>query len=340
MTTRVRLLRPILIALAVTILAAVAFGVALVRHRKVLAPVAQTVLPSPERAFGKSRLSLLILGIDYDYTETGLPSSKNARSDTIMAVSLDFPARTARVLSVPRDMVATFPDGSRAKINAAFADGGAREAQHVIANFLGLPGGFDRYIVLRVSAAKDLIDAVGGLDITPDETMDYDDNWGHLHIHFKRGTHYHMDGTQAVSYSRFRHDACGDPCRIRRQQDVIRHLVAKVTGDRLNDLTHVAALVNVLRRDVDTDVKPSEAISLTAHYAQTNMRDLRTAQVPFADNTDLPGLGSVLIADEHQKRLLVRRMFVDPIPVPNVRPCGVPTGQLAPLGLSGTPAVR
>ena len=66
--------------------------------------------------------------------------------------------------------------------------------------------------------------------------MNYDDNWGHLHIHFMGGKKYHMNGEQAVSYMRFRHDACSDPCRIKRQQQVVRIMIAKLKNDKFNDV--------------------------------------------------------------------------------------------------------
>ena len=48
-----------------------------------------------------------------------------------------------------------------------------------------------------------------------------------------------MNGEQAVSYSRFRHDACSDPCRIKRQQQVVRIMIAKLKNDKFNDLLRV-----------------------------------------------------------------------------------------------------
>src|ERR1700694_2005410 len=41
-------------------------------------------IPAPREAFHKDRIYVLVLGIDYDYDEKDQPSSKNARSDTIM----------------------------------------------------------------------------------------------------------------------------------------------------------------------------------------------------------------------------------------------------------------
>ena len=111
---------------------------------------------------------------------------------------------------------------------------------------------FDRYLTFRINTTKDLINAIGGVDVPVTETLNYDDTWGHLHIHFKPGL-THMDGDQAVSYMRFRHDACSDPCRIKRQQQVERLTIEKLKNDKFNDLTHIAQLIDVLRHDVDTN---------------------------------------------------------------------------------------
>src|SRR3974390_1311142 len=102
--------------------------------------IARIFIPSSRDVFGKDRLAVLILGIDYNYDDRDLPFSKGARSDTIMAVSLDFPTKSVRELSVPRDMDVVLPNGTEDKINAAYAQGGAPESKAVIAKFLGLPG--------------------------------------------------------------------------------------------------------------------------------------------------------------------------------------------------------
>ena len=144
--------------------------------------------------------------------------------------------------------------------------GGPHAAERAVAKFLGLPG-FDRYVVLRVDATKSLVDAIGGIDVPVAQAMNYDDSWGHLHIHFTPGMH-HMNGDQAVSYSRFRHDACSDPCRIQRQQQVLRITIAKLKGDKFNDLTHIHSLIDVVNRNVETDLDTTEKLSLAQAYSR------------------------------------------------------------------------
>lgn len=277
-------------------------------------------IENPQSHFGADRINVLVMGIDYDYDDKDIESSAKARSDTIMALSLGFPTTanphgTVSELSIPRDMDVMLPNGQgENKINAAYSFGGAKEAERVVADFLGIPQ-FDRYITLRIDATKSLIDAIGGIDITPEKTMNYDDNWGHLHIHFIGGKHYHMNGEQAVSYSRFRHDACSDPCRIKRQQQVLRTTIAKLKNDRLNDLMHVNRLIEVVRKNVYTDIGDREALSLAYAFSHVDLAGIKTTQVPYTDDKSLACCGDVLIADQAAKAQLVRKLFLDPNPL-------------------------
>jgi LCP family protein required for cell wall assembly len=287
--------------------------------------IARIFIPSSQSVFGKDRLAVLILGIDYNYTDGDIEYSKGARSDTIMTASLDFPAKSVRELSVPRDMDVVLPNGREDKINAAYAEGGPAEAKAVIAKFLGLPG-FDRYVVLRVDATKDIINALGGVDVDVENSdalrhqgangpIDYDDNWGHLHVHLKPGLQ-HLSGDQAVGYARFRHDWCSDPCRIMRQQQVIRAVVNRLEHNQLNTLVHIQSLLAVARKDVETDLTPQEELSLATDYANLNMASIKTEQVPYIADKDLPLAGNVIIADERAKAELVAKLFGPEAPPP------------------------
>ena len=260
-------------------------------------------VPSPQSVFGRDRLYVLLLGIDYNYDNKDQEYSTQARSDTIMAAGLDFPTKSIKIVSIPRDMAAIV-HGQEDKINGAFASGGEPYSDDVIGTWLGLPKSerntyFDRYIVLKINATKELVDAIGGIDVPVSEQMDYDDSWGHLHIHFKPGM-THMNGEQAVSYSRFRHDACSDPCRIKRQQQVLQITVAKLKSDKFNDLSHISALIGVINRNVTTNFSDDEKRSLAWHFRDINLADLKTDQVAYND-TRQGASGEVLVPDEKQK---------------------------------------
>jgi LCP family protein required for cell wall assembly len=288
---------------------------------KVVSAVERVFVPEPATLFGKDHLSVLLIGLDYDYDRLDQETSKSSRSDVIMALNVDFKNYRVNELSVPRDMIATMPNGQKAKINQAQSEGGIKESKAVIADWLEIPP-FDRYILMRIDTSKDVINAIGGVDVIvknsdalkgtgPNGPVDYDDSWGHLHIHLKPGFQ-HLDGEHAVGYARFRHDWCSDPCRIMRQQQVIRAIVDRVTRNHLNTLTHARALLGVIRKDIETDFTTQEEISSALALSHISARDVHTSQVPYIATTILPDYGDSLVPDEPAKQRLVAALLSQP----------------------------
>ncbi len=318
-------------------------GYAIIEHRNPVAAFSQIFVPLPQEVFGRQNLLVLVEGLDYDYTPSDEEYSKNSRSDVIWAVNLDFANKRIYQLSVPRDMVATLPNGTQAKINQAQSDGGVQEARSVIAQWLGIPG-FDRYVVLRIDATKQFIAAIGGVDVDvkssnclryntncTGDTLDYDDTWGHLHIHLKEGMQ-HLNGGQAVAYMRFRHDWCSDPCRIMRQQQVLRALIDKLKGDRVNTFLHLGTLLGVFRKYVQTDFTDSELVSIANYYQGIPNSAIVNNQVPYTADVDLPGYGDSLVPDTAARAHLVATMLVEP-PTPMPSPDALAMAAIAPSTL-------
>ena len=318
-------------------------GFAIFEHKNPLQVISQTFVPTPDQVFGKPNVLVLVEGLDYDYTDNDVEFSKNSRSDIIKAINVDFTNKKVYVVSVPRDMLATFPDGSKHKINQAQSDGGEKEASKVISNFLGIPA-FDRYAILRIDATKDIINAIGGVDVyvkTSDclqsntgctgGRIDYDDSWGHLHIHLTEGMH-HLDGEQAVGYGRFRHDWCSDPCRIKRQDQVMTAVVDKLKNNKLNTLMSAGNLMGVIHRDIDTNMTQSELISLASYFSNGLSKDsIRFAEIPYTDDVEMAD-GDDLIPDEGARAKIVQTMLVAP-PTPQVSPDAMVLAGITPSTL-------
>lgn len=315
--TRSRAFVPIIIG--VLVVATIA-GYFIARSTYALRTIATTFIPDPRTVFGKNDIRVLVVGLDYDYTGNDIESSAHSRSDIIMAVHLDLAHHRIYELSVPRDMVATLPSGERAKINQAQSEGGIPEAETVVAQWLGIPP-FDRYVLLRIDTMKDLINAIGGVTVNVENSnallhagsnapIDYDDTWGHLHVHLQPG-YQRLNGTQAVGYSRFRHDWCSDPCRIMRQQQVIRAIIAKLKQNGIGNIFEMNALLGVIDHDVQTNITRGEQLSLAASFSGISNHDIRTAQVPYVADVDLPNYGDSIIPDEIAKARLVRTMLLN-----------------------------
>lgn len=304
------------------------------KNYNLVTAVSSFVVPEPETVFGKSRIIVALLGLDYDYTDKDIEFSTNARTDKISVYALDFPTKVVKEIAVPRDMEAIVA-GHENKINAAYATGGEKMTDRVVGEFLGLAKNdkgryFDRFITLRIDATKDFIDAIGGIDVKVDEEMNYDDSWGHLHIHFHPGLQ-HMNGDQAVSFARFRHDACSDPCRIRRQQLVTRLAIKKLKDEKFNDIAHIAQLIGVVNRNVVTNLSGDEMRSLAWHFRDINLADVKSEQVAYVDDKSTVN-GDVLIPDEKQKAHIVAD-FIGPYTASTPPPAPGVAASIAPASV-------
>jgi len=318
-----------ILGIVVVGIASAAGGYIAVERRNPVTAFTQMFVPSPQQIFGTSNLLVLVEGLDYDYNHKDEEYSTDSRSDVIWAVNLDFANRRIYQLSIPRDMVATMPNGAQAKINQAQSEGGVKEAKSVIAQWLGIPA-FNRYVILRIDATKEFIGAIGGVSVDvkssnclqyktgcTGDALDYDDTWGHLHIHLKEGLQ-HLDGEHAVAYMRFRHDWCSDPCRIMRQQQVLQAVSAKIKSDRINTLIHLGDLLAVFRKYVQTDFTDRELFSIATYFQGVPNLAIVSKQVPFTGDVDLPSYGDSLVPDSQARAKLVASMLVaPPVPVPS-----------------------
>jgi LCP family protein required for cell wall assembly len=247
-------------------------------------PIAQTrdfyqIAVNPQEAFpGRDRINILCLGLDRNWTRKGMPYTKGVRSDTMIVLSLDLTQRKAYALSVPRDLRVEIPDHGHSRINDAHRFGGIALTIETIQNFLGVT--LDYYAIIKLGAVRRLIDAVGGIEVDVEKDMDYDDNWGQLHIHLKQGPQ-HLSGEQTEGYMRFRHDAEGDFGRMRRQQQVFRTISKTLKSPVI--LFKFDDLLSVLEENLDTNLTRKQLMALGRMFSETSPNDLTTDTVPAVD---------------------------------------------------------
>jgi LCP family protein required for cell wall assembly len=333
----------ILAIVVVGVVSAVA-GYTVVERKSPVTALTQMFVPTPQQIFGKSNLLVLVEGLDYDYNAKDEEYSTQSRSDVIWAVNLDLANKRIYELSIPRDMIATMPSGAQSKINAAQSEGGVKEAKSVISKWLGIPG-FDRYVILRIDATQAFIAALGGVDVDvkssdcfqyktgcTGESLNYDDSWGHLHIHLKEGMQ-HLDGPHAVGYMRFREDWCSDPCRIKRQQQVLRALVEEAKSNRVNTLMHIGSLLAVFRKYVETDFTDPQIVSLVTYFQGISPAAVVSNQVPYTGDINLPNEGDSLVPDTQARAKLVAAMLTATPPMPVRSPDAMTLAAIPPSTL-------
>ncbi len=220
----------------------------------VLALVAAALLVTPPRE------SVLVLGTDARPDE--LRRGAVGRTDTLMLMVADRATPKVALVSVPRDLWVPVPGYGEERINAAFELGGSQTAKQTVSNVLGQP--VDRYLLVGLQGVRDIVDAVGGVDITVDQPIHDDayptDDYGIVTVDIPAGRQ-HMDGETALRYARTRHQD-SDFGRIARQQRVVSAVRAKM----MNPLNwpRLPALVAAVQQSVKTDLSPLDATAVGA----------------------------------------------------------------------------
>lgn len=266
-----------------------------------------TVLVDPRRFFpGKDRLTVLCLGLDRNILKSrnpklnGMPYTKGARSDVLMVATLDLAQQSVSLLSIPRDTRVQLPgQAGWSKINEAHARGGIPYTRKAVEEFLGIT--LDHYVVIKQEAIEEVVSSLGGLQVKVAGDMDYDDNWGQLHIHLKEGEQV-LSGPQVAGYLRYRRGPEGDFGRIRRQQQVVQ-----VLADRVKDpsvLPKAWSLIRAIRQNVQTDLSPEQQLALAHLFHKIDTANLQTLSLPVVD-TEMIGGVSYVLADDFRKSAAV-----------------------------------
>lgn len=224
----------------------------------------QVELPPPWD--GASRVTILVIGLDYRDWETGQGAP---RSDTMMLLTIDPVTKAAGMLSIPRDMWVNIPGFGYNKINNAYADGeayhlpggGPALAMKTVENFLGIP--INYYVQVSFESFTKMIDTIGGIDIMIYEDITVDPV-GPGNTKILHPGENHMSGRLALGYARTRYTANGDVDRASRQQEVIMAIREKVLDpDNFVPLMSQApTLYNELSSGINTNLGLNDAMRL------------------------------------------------------------------------------
>lgn len=256
-----------------------------------------------EDAFpGKDRITILVMGLDVNWTRNNLPYTKGARSDTMILANIFLKEKKVRLLSIPRDTRVQIPEIGWEKINAAHSIGGPALSKQTAEKLLGTH--IDYYMVLKFNGLKHMVDAVGGIELDVEKNMDYDDSWGQLHIHFTKGRQ-RLNGQKAMEYSRFRNDAESDYGRIRRQQQVIKALQREVL--RPENISKIPELVKTAFANITTNLTQKQLLALGFSLRNLLPADMRTFTLPTVPKDYIEGgywISYVEIVEERKTKIL------------------------------------
>ena len=308
-------------------------GIQLQRHLRINPPGSGQALFSWHANPGQK--ILLVMGVDApnaSLRDKDENAFEGTRTDTMMLVRVDSDKQKVAVVSIPRDSK-VYIAGSNGidKINAAHAIGGADLAVQTVQDSFGIP--IDNFVVVNFRGVRELVDAVGGIEVYIEKPMHYTDNTAKLFINFEPGTH-HLDGKQAEAFLRFRHDQYGDIGRIRRQQQFIVAVTKKLRDPWT--ITRIPALTKLASQYVQTDLSLDELITLAFFGKDVNMSTIRTATLPgHPGGTRV----SYWIVDPEAAQMVLDRLVLDNPEPPYGGGAPADPGQAASVGLFYDPAM-
>ena len=172
----------------------------------------------------KNVRNILLIGCDK-------ANGGSSRSDSIMIASVNKKTGKITVCSILRDTHLYIPGEREAKVNAAYAWGGANLLIQTIEHNFGIR--IDDYATVNFEMFTALVDGIGGVDVEVTENeADYINN-RHRYGNekkpdtFESGESVHLNGYQALWYSRIR-KLDSDFMRTQRQRKVISAIASEV----------------------------------------------------------------------------------------------------------------
>ena len=251
--------------------------------------------------FGNKRRNILLLGVDSN--GEGTDPWEGTRTDTIILLNVDPRTKSLNALSIPRDSKVFLPDDHGVqKINAAHAIGGIGMTIRTIEETLGVK--IDRYIMVHDEAVKEIVDALGGVDIYVEKNMHYNDYSGKLFINLKKGPN-HLSGKEVIGYLRFRHDPMGDIGRTQRQQWFLRGMMEALK--KHETITKLPEIINVASKYIKTNMSFYELSQYAGFAKHLDMDKIEIAMLPGAPNKK--GYISYWILDPEKTQEVVNRLI-------------------------------
>ncbi|MDK6233276.1 LCP family glycopolymer transferase [Aerococcus sanguinicola] len=241
-------------------------------------------------------VSILLAGIDNGalfYKDV-----PDGRSDVMMVITIDPENKKSQLLSVPRDALGPMDrTDDFDKLNHAYMDYGIKGTINSLQRYLDLP--IDYYVEVNMKGFIDIIDGMGGIEITPNQTFIQNG------AKFEEGVTRTLTGEEAIHYVRMRKaDPEGDIGREKRQQQLVKAVIDKVLT--LDTITNFREIMAALGNNLKTDLSLNDMMALQKNYLPALASIERLV---FKDHQDLNlDFGYYLLVPEKERREMSNKL--------------------------------
>ncbi len=221
----------------------------------------------------------------------------DARADTMMIVAIDDVTHEVRLVSIYRDLMTQSMGGNIRKANDAYAQGGPQEAINMLNRNFDLD--IQEFVTVDFAALSDVIDILGGIEVNVTEDEAYELNQfidetasvaDKEAVYISEGVQT-LDGVQAVTYARIRHNVGDDYGRTARQRLVLQLIVDKM---KRADITTLNEIIEEILPKIYTSYKKNELVDLAMEVQQYQLGESRGFPFELTDGK-VEDVGSVVI---------------------------------------------
>ncbi len=216
-------------------------------------------------------VNVVVIGVDQRKDQ----SNSEIRADAIMSVNASIKDNKILVASIPRDTYSYIPcEEQYDKLAHAYAfgamnwdekTGGTACTTQTVSQMFNI--GTEKYVKVNFSNMVGIIDAIGGVDLKSTATFceqnSKDQRKNGKELCFKEGKKYHMDGEQALAYSRHR-KSDDDIQRGLRQQQVFKAMFKQVGNANIWKWPGIYTKVSLM---IDTNLTQKEMLQIALIYA-------------------------------------------------------------------------
>jgi LCP family protein required for cell wall assembly len=245
------------------------------------------------------RINVLVLGENQDLT------------DTIMLASFDTELKRVDLISVPRDTYYERPDYPGAalqKINSVYKSEGSKDdpekgavamAKAVSDVLSGVPIHF--YEIYSDDDIKEIVTAMGGIEIDVPMNMKYTDKKQNLYINLKKGKQK-LDGDQAVQFLRYRKGyKSGDIGRVEAQQNFMKEAFKQSIG------LGFPKVAKAVMDNVESNMAGKMAVRIGSEAVGMKTKDMKTWMTPGESKT--MNRASYYIVDEPETDKMMNKIY-------------------------------
>lgn len=239
-------------------------------------------------------------------------------TDVIFVANFSSTSNKIDIIAIPRDTKVEWTQAQinvlpkrhqwvrEGKINEMTSWGGIENIRPLtistIESMLGVK--IDGYIVVNLDAFRQIVDAIGGVEVEVKQRMKKDDYSQDLHIDLYPGMQV-LDGDKAEQFVRFRSYKNGDLGRIEAQQQFLEAFAKKVLSPEI--ITKIPKIIPILFSSIKTDISLTEIPTYYPYLTNFNMNNLQFYVLPGEPREE--NKLSYFFYDVEEVDLLVEKIF-------------------------------